>query len=202
MKENFTWKLNCAEVPKRFLGCRLDNFDPYSAVLKAKLELVRKAVTANAESRGVLLFGPPCGGKTHLSVGLAYELLVRGLEGRFVGSLEYVLNVQAAYGNPKEIIDGMLCDANFIVLDDLGTERNNDTARIALLYLVNEIYAKRKRLIVTSNLGLKDIQKFEPRIASRLAEVCSLIELRTDDYRLRMAAERQKTESPLGKAVN
>jgi DNA replication protein DnaC len=178
-------------VPDRYLDCRFDNFEVYDGVLESRLSLVRKVAT---ERRSVLLFGRPGVGKTHLAIAVMSEWVSRGAKGHFVAALEYTLRVQSAFGNPKEIADDLLDDANFLVLDDTGTERENETSRLALLYLVDRAYANRKRMVVTSNLTPDELNKFEPRVVSRLTEMGPLIGIKADDYRLRIAADRRKTD--------
>ena len=40
---------------------------------------------------------------------------------------------------------------------------------------MDQLYGARKKIIATSNLVPKDIYAFEPRIMSRLTEVCALV---------------------------
>lgn len=125
-----------------------------------------------------------------------------GARGYFVGALDYVLRVQESYGNPREIVSDLLDDVQFVAIDDLGSERDNETARIALFHLIDRAYSERKRIIATSNLTPVELDQFEPRLMSRLTD--TLIEMKADDYRLRIAARRQKadTEKPLPSTVN
>jgi DNA replication protein DnaC len=90
----------------------------------------------------------------------------------------------------RDLLDGL----NFLVLDDMGTERANETSRLALLYLIDKAYGDRKRVIVTSNLTPDELNKFEPRIVSRLTEMGSLIGIKAEDYRVRIGSERRRAE--------
>jgi DNA replication protein DnaC len=178
-------------VPEQYVGCRLENFDAYDRSLESRLSIVKRVI---AERRSALLFGKPGVGKSHLAVAAMAEWISRGGRGHFLGALDYTLQVQLSYGNPKEIVACLLNDANFLLLDDLGTERANETARIAMLHLIDQIYCERKRVIVTSNLSPAELNEFEPRILSRLTEMGTLIEVKAEDYRIRTAAGRRKAE--------
>jgi DNA replication protein DnaC len=74
---------------------------------------------------------------------------------------------------------------DMICLDDLGTERNSEAAQQNIYYILDERYRKCLNTIITSNLTLKEIDKYDPRIASRLSEMGKVIEFNCSDYRTR-----------------
>jgi DNA replication protein DnaC len=195
-------RLEWAEVPKRYRYCRFSTFDAYTAKLARKLAVLEQLST---ERRGMLIFGSVGSGKTHLGVAALAAYTLIGAHCKFVGAADFVNSVQLAYGNPKEIVEELLRENNCILIDDLGAERANEASRSALAYLVDQLYGARKKIIVTSNLVPKDVYTFEPRIMSRLTEVCALVELDASDYRIRTATQRQKltqTRSAASETVN
>lgn len=182
---------NWWDVPRKYLDCRFSTFDPYTRELESRLEIAKRVA---AERTSALVFGPPGSGKSHLATSIMADWVARGGRGRFISVLNYSLEVQAVFGNPKGTADEILNDVSFALLDDLGTQRDSETGRIAILYLIDQAYAARQRLIVTSNLTPAQLNEFEPRVMSRLAEMGAIIEMKADDYRLRMAAQRQKAD--------
>ncbi|MGA8224189.1 MAG: AFG1/ZapE family ATPase [Candidatus Acidiferrales bacterium] len=187
-------------VPPRYRECRLQNFSAYTDGLAKKLEQI-KHLAKEARPRGLYLFGPPGAGKTHLAVAVMAELLSRGFNGEFAQAMCYSLRVQRAYGDPTEIVADMLHEAHFIVLDDIGAERSSESARVALLSLIDELYTRKRCLIATSNLRPADLEKFEPRAMSRIAEMCLLVEVNAADYRVKLATERQTAEQNAGRVT-
>lgn len=178
-------------VPRRYLDCRFASFDPYTEALATRLELMKRVA---AERRSALLFGVPGSGKSHLAVSVMAEWVRLEARGMFVNAADYTMQVQAAYGNPRELVAELLYTNQFLLLDDLGTERGNETSRTALLFLVDQFYSARRRVLVTSNLTPAELNQFEPRIMSRLAEMGEIIEVKASDYRVKMAAQRKKAE--------
>ena len=201
-REELIERLEWAEVPKRYRECRFSTFDAYTAKLARKLTVLEQLST---ERRGMFIFGPVGSGKTHLGVAALTAYTLIGARCKFIGAADFVNTVQLAYGNPKETVEEFLREYNCILIDDLGAERANEASRSALVYLVDQLYGARKKIIATSNLVPKDIYAFEPRIMSRLTEVCALVELDASDYRIRTATQRQKliqTRSAASETVN
>ncbi len=94
---------------------------------------------------------------------------------------------EATYKNEKLFFLKKFTSGNYdlICLDDLGTERNSEAAQQNIYFILDERYRKCLNTIVTSNLTLKEIDKYDPRIASRLSEMGQVIEFNCSDYRTR-----------------
>jgi DNA replication protein DnaC len=200
--EELAERLEWAEVPKRYRDCRFSTFDAYTPKLARKVTVLEQLV---GERRGMFIFGPVGSGKTHVAVSALAAYTLLGAHCKFIGAADFVNSVQLAYGNPKEIVEEFLREYNCILIDDLGAERATEASRSALIYLVDQLYSARKKVIVTSNMIPKDVLAFEPRIMSRLIEMCALVELAADDYRIRTASHRLKlvqTKSESSRIVN
>jgi DNA replication protein DnaC len=190
-REELTERLEWAQIPKRYRECRFENFDGYTQKLARNVTILRQL---SAERRGVVIFGPVGCGKTHLAVASLVSFILAGARCAFTGAADFVHRVQGAFGNAKEITSEVIGDHQVLLLDDIGSERATETARASLLYLVDQLYCAKKRIIVTSNFTAKDLYSFEPRLASRLGEMSAFVELDGEDYRLRNAAQRTKAD--------
>jgi DNA replication protein DnaC len=97
-------------------------------------------------------------------------------------------------GAPPDWIEA-LYKVDLLVLDDLGQERVTDWARETLALIITERYDAGRKLIITSNYSLGGLgRRFTPddapddpdgeRIASRIAEACTVREIKGPDRRI------------------
>ena len=95
----------------------------------------------------------------------------------FFKTSEILNDIKACYDNPdrdEQAFLKQLSEADFLVLDDFGSERPTDWALGILYLLVDRRYENMKHTIFTSNLSLDEIaEKFgDDRITSRIERMC------------------------------
>lgn len=187
-------RLVMSGVPPRYQGCRFENFDT-PPELREKLEIVRKMARRKL-ARGIFLFGPIGCGKTHIAISVLVEQLMRVANGQFVRSMDFASRCRSAFrpGNDTTVdfIVGELLSSNVLIFDDLGADKSSDFLRESLLNLFDSAYCEQKPLIVTSNLRIEQINEIEPRLASRISEMCLPVEMTGQDFRIRKANEALK----------
>ena len=133
------------------------------------------------------IYGPAGTGKTHLATGVARQL---------PGSS--VLKPQRIYrivrGNGRQSAEDEQASINrlvrqpILVIDDLGVDKRTDYSVSTLYEIIDgRIMAKKKGLIVTSNLSLDALAERlgDDRIASRLAGACRIVEISGADRRIK-----------------
>lgn len=194
-----------AGIPERFRDARLGTFVHTGVPGARQLAAARAACIAwiKAPVTGLLLWGPPGVGKSHLLSASLRALLLEHPEmtGRFVEFTSLCAQIQATfderYDGPREAeILAPLYSASVVVLDELGARRNSAFAADTLYLLVNHLYNHRTPLLVSTNYDPEGKSKDsllerirEPRILSRLAEMCDTLPLdRCEDYRRRTKA--------------
>jgi DNA replication protein DnaC len=178
-------------VPERYASLSLGAFQAYNASLNQKLEFIRRWLSGD-KSTGLLLTGKCGTGKTHLAVATIRELVKTGADAGFIGATAFAMKCQAAFAEqttPDAIIGKSL--HRYIALDDIGTEKPTEFVRTCLFALVDAAYTKNRTLIATSNLSLQSLHESDPRMASRLVELCDVLEFEGEDYRLRLARGRR-----------
>jgi len=167
-------KLRRAGIPRRFYGANIEEIAPEIRGLCEGQE-------------GLFLHGSAGTGKTHLAVAL---LKHRGLDrGSFTTVPGLLLEIRSSFKDHAECSEESIIDhysaAKPLVMDDLGVEKASEFAMQTLYLIIDHRYANLNPPIITSNLSLGEIaNKVGDRIASRIAEMCKIIELKGKDRRL------------------
>jgi hypothetical protein len=81
-----------------------------------------------------------------------------------------------------------LTNCDLLVIDDFGADRQSDASRANLLTILDNRYDNMLKTVITTNLPFDELNKIEPRIASRLCEYGINIVLNSDDYRKNLKA--------------
>jgi DNA replication protein DnaC len=190
-------------IPKRYLHCTLANFHTRGNVslTRARTVIREFADCYPAVERGLLLMGG-CGvGKTHLAVGVLFEIINAGKPGHavFCTFQDLIQDIQASFGSDtapdKSEILRPLLDAELLVVDELGSQKPTNFVQDLLYYLINSRYNAERATIFTTNY-LDDPpereetleQRIGARLRSRLHEMCEPVTVKSDDYRKNVKA--------------
>jgi DNA replication protein DnaC len=122
----------------------------------------------------LVLMGENGVGKTHLAAAIAHACRERGIEVRFLDVPDLLEHLRRTFRPDSNVsYDDLFEEVKqvpLLVLDDLGAQTTSPWAREKLYQIINYRYNARLPLVVTTNLGLQELEKAEPRIASRLAD--------------------------------
>ena len=181
--------------------------------LGTALRTVRKFVHyfPEPDRPGLLFTGPPGSGKTHLAVGAMKALLDKGHECLFFDYQNLLDRIRSGYDSASGAADReayrSALDAEVLVLDDLGAHRVTEWVEDTVTAIITHRCNHRKPLIATTNLSEEErIQEIAMpggdkrtirgktlaevigvRAHSRLFEMCRVVRLAVDDYRMRRA---------------
>jgi DNA replication protein DnaC len=73
-----------------------------------------------------------------------------------------------------------------LIMDDLGVEKTSKWSMQTLYSIIDRRYRDERQTLVTSNLTLNEIaEKVGDRIASRIAGMCKVVEIKGRDRRLK-----------------
>ncbi len=203
--------LLAARIPKRYEACSFDNYHPQGAptnpVFLSQAYAMRDAKHLVDEypniDVGVLFLGP-CGvGKTHLATAIIRALVVKkGVTCLFYDFRDLLKEIQSSYNPVSQMTElGVLqpvYDAEVLVLDELGASKPTDWVRDTMTQIINTRYNDKKITIFTSNYVDEPenpneetlLDRVGVRLRSRLHEMCKVILIKGEDYRLKIANNR------------
>lgn len=185
-------RIAAANIPRRYLMCRLDRFRDTEQKLKnarVQMEQFISEWMPQLGVRGRRLVGGCGTGKTHLAVAALLEIIHIDKPGRLLFSnfQELIQEIQASF-DPDSAVDKSdilrpLLEADLLVLDELGGQKPSNFVHDILYYIINTRYNNMRTTIFTSNLDdLTD--RIGDRLQSRLYEMTQRIDLTgVEDYR-------------------
>lgn len=148
-----------------------------------------------AGGRGIYLHGAVGTGKTHIAYAIARHLEETGGWLRFWNVTELLREVKLDFGRDDvqrrrpeaDLLEPSSFGTKYpLVLDDIGAEKPTDFVAETLYLIVNARYNNALPTIFTSNLDLGQLSdRVGERIASRIAEMCQVVELTGGDRRLK-----------------
>ena len=193
--------LEAARVPARYRECSFEGFQFWGSgemqLMQAKTLATRYAEEYPLNKSGLLFMGQPGVGKTHLAVAtLRYLALQKGAACLFVDVQDLLRSLQATFDRQSgltelELLQPVLT-AEVLVLDDLGGRQFSPWVEETLAHIVTTRYNERRSTLVTTNYldappnpktpTLAD--RIGPRVRSRLHELCQLVVVTGDDFRM------------------
>ena len=137
----------------------------------------------------VVLAGSHGCGKTHLAVSVAGEQIKGGDPVLFAFVPDLLDHLRSTF-NPNSAIDydylfEQVKSAPLLILDDLGSESSTPWAQEKLYQIVVHRHNSRLPTIITTYLLMDDVEKAQPRLASRLKDptLVNWITITAPDYR-------------------
>lgn len=120
--------------------------------------------------RWLLFVGYSGTGKTHLAVSVAKEALKKGFTVKYVKASQMILKVKDNWTTrlqrESDIINSFI-SADFLVLDEIGTQFGSKTEQDILYNVLDGRYEERKPLVATTNLSY---EKFKDIVGSRIMD--------------------------------
>lgn len=208
-RERGSLDLVAAGVPRRYLHCSLENYQPANKHQIQALGIARTFVESwPAHERGLLLTGNCGTGKTHLATAILRQLVLeQGIEGCFADYQDLLKRIQATFGKQsaegptEDELLGPVLTADLLVLDDLGARRSTAWAEETLAHVLTVRYNEERTTILTTNL--MDLEaapherahvpegnvllsdRINERTLSRIHEMCRVVRLEGPDHRRR-----------------
>lgn len=135
----------------------LENFDTPTEKEVEKLEFAKKICKEWSDSarNNVIFQGEAGTGKSHLAFAIMKELSAITKEiAIFINVTDLLMKIKTDFSQ-EEFLVNKIASAKFLVLDDLGMEKDSEWSFSILYNILN----KRANTIITTNLTAQEIQK-------------------------------------------
>ncbi|HEX5413703.1 MAG TPA: ATP-binding protein [Terriglobia bacterium] len=168
----------------------------------------KKLVEEYPTDFGLLFAGPTGVGKTHLGVAVMRDLMKnKGIPCLYYDFLKLLKDIRDSYNPVSHTSEmrvlGPVLDVEVLMLDDLAASDPTDWVRETLAHIINSRYNEKRVTLITTTLASGNSKRREvrapsgdpipemdrslaqlgPTLASRLYEMCRIVEMKSDDYR-------------------
>ena len=196
-RRRFERHLDEARLPP---GKTLATFDFTAVPMVSKAQVMALAAGDSWLEKGanLILFGPPGGGKSHLSAALGLALIENGWRVLFTRTTDLVQKLQIARSELQlESALAKLDKYHLLILDDFAYVTKDQAETSVLFELIGARY-ERRSILITANQPFGEWGKIFPDQAMTLAAVdrlvhhATILEMNVESYRRRAAIERRQ----------
>lgn len=198
-------------IPPLFEDKGFMNFDDSKHYKAHKTSCIKFVFAERPEKQSLVLTGKVGTGKTHLAIAILKNLrpVQRRIRNSRIESVQGIVDEQYSWRTERARGLFLVCDEFFqelndcavskqsklnvinkyldiydmVVLDDLNTFNWTNAKQENLYLFVNRAYLNKKRIIITTNFSMEELQQLDERITSRLKEMAKILDFVGDDYR-------------------
>lgn len=170
-----------AKIPERYTDATFEGLKPERK--QALLEWIEQRKTGK---ESLMIYGKPGRGKTHA----LYSLLQKNptIRHRFYNSADLIEEIKQSFRDnyARNPVEELRTYEGYVFIDDFGSERLTDFVQDQFYQIINSAYINKRSLIISTNFSLPEISdRLGERIASRLAEMCFIINFGGEDLRFK-----------------
>lgn len=199
IKRMIEQKFSISNLGSRFEKLTFESFKPRPGTELAYK--ITRDYTTNFDKHqgegGILLWGSPGNGKSHLVAAAANELSAKGKTVVFQTAAELLERIRHTFRQKnteteREIIEALThCDV--LVLDDIGAEKISDWVLDVMFRIVDGRYRQNKPILYTTNYKPSQLlNRLGERIYDRMIETSTIVENQGTSYRREISRERHK----------
>lgn len=150
---------------------RFDDSDGCENILKCQA-FVDHWDEIKEQNTGLLMSGPVGTGKTYAAACIANALIDRGVP---VLMTNFPTILSASKFEMNDLVRQAM-EYDLVIVDDLGVERDTEYSSETVYQFIDACYRRKKPMIITTNLSLKDLRAQEglryKRIYDRVLQMC------------------------------
>ena len=174
------------------------DFDSIQMISRAQVMALASGDVWLKTGANLLLFGPPGGGKSHLSAAIGLALVENGWRVLFARTTDLVQRLQVARRElALEAAIARLDRYDLLILDDIAYVTKDQAETSVLFELIAARY-ERRSLLITANQPFGEWGRIFPDQAMTLAAIdrlvhhATIIEMNVESYRRKAALDRKR----------
>ena len=124
-------------------------------------------------------------GKTHLSLAITKEVIIKGYSAAYDSIVNFLREIEKEhFGRSDKDTLSLLLDVDLLVLDDLGSEFDSAFYSSTVYNIINSRLNKGLPTVISTNLSPQEMQKkYDDRIISRLFAMYDYLKFSGSDIR-------------------
>lgn len=168
-------------IPTHYKDASIENLAP-----DVKVSIEKWIEQRSEGKKSLMLFGGYGVGKTYVMYAMInWKPNVRV---RFYNSSALIEDIKASYNDAyaQNPVISLRDYEGYLFLDDFGSERVTDFVQDQFYQIINDRYVNNLPVVISTNYELGELaDRLGERIASRLAQMCFIINITGDDRRLK-----------------
>lgn len=182
-------KLASSGIGKRFMDATFENYD--ESYNKDAYDIAYEYAENFdcSDGYGIIFTGSAGTGKTHLAAAIANRVAEKfAARIEFENFSEAIAEIKSAFSDSKndKHLEKRMCEADLLVIDDLGKETSSPFNDGLLYRVVNYRYKEKLPIVITSNMRMDFLAgTFDYAVMSRLIEICKAVNMQGKDYRVK-----------------
>lgn len=160
---------------------------PYHQMQRVYQFCLQYAEFFEKNARGILMIGKTGLGKTHLSLAIAQRVIEKGYIVLYDTASELTrrLSNQFFGKDKQEDLMEQICEADLLIIDDLGAEFESSFSSSAIYDILNTRVCKALPTIINTNLTAEELQeRYGERVVSRLFSLLTPLSFTGKDIRV------------------
>lgn len=180
-RRDWLLKIGSSGIPERFMNRTLSTYQPSNSnesqqkIFSFCKEYADDFKKNKSIGLSFFMLGMVGTGKTHLSIGIALEIMQNGYTSVFTSASKMLRSIKETYRKDSEKSEGEViaiystCD--LLIIDEVGVQRGSDYEKDMLFDVINERYENLRPTIILSNLTLEEIKSYlGERVFDRVRE--------------------------------
>lgn len=196
-KEDLIEELRIECIPEADLRAARFSRSQDSEAIQAAEKYVANWENAKDKALGLVLWGPPGTGKTHVAACIANAFIDKGIP----VAIDTMVSLLSLPFDEQQAKVRQYIEVPLLVIDDLGAEQSTDYKMGVVYNIIDKRVKAGKPMVITTNLGIANMNEpqsdMQRRIYRRVLDKCQPFAMTKKSYQPDVRAKREKLMAPV-----